>query len=872
MVTNLDVGDHYGITAGSLFMGTKGLPPWMEWDSDQKNPSGNAELPSGYRRITKTHYNLLTNVVTTEDLSVDIAPVTLPADPSCPWRCAIYAPGGAYLIADGLGGVPTIGTPRVRLTRSAPSRAVVQFALGEGGDNILGQFKRWSDGTARPIERGMELTVEYRDAESNSLVPVFRGRIFQIESGEAVTVTAYDRLMDLYQTTGQYLSHAGQEQGVQSTARSESGDTWVYQMGVPLGVITGIDAINRIDINALSELSTNRENTSDIIIHPLPSTGGISPGSGDVISRIQAKVSGQVSGYTRGVPQSGTAILLVTMTATVYVFERQGATFVQRATGTATTAVGSTVPLSPSSRLIRGENNGHVIDVTLNNPVTIGDPANTYIGIKLTAAVTRADYILTISEILWGADRSTSNHTVSGTYYRSTDGASWSEYTESAKTELGVVFTHQGASIDPSLATISGTTVQIAKASIPAGPSGTYLSTEDAGVGILADYYIADKAPLADIVRELIEAAGLLPDMGAADLGMVTFYTVVTTDYLTAIHGLIDTRGYGIRDTLQDSGRISLLPEHTTDETPVLSISTDPTANGEKIILSHQLTAHWASENATVAYIAENALTSGLPLALESDDGLTDGSLIEILQTPLSSVVVDNTLGTHDMMAHRAGGAIKKLHTNVIEGTVALAGYRPGIWDLAGGGIGGLPIELDVPEYRAQGIVIPTEVELGDGATTVKLDNIRTQDRSGVAQSMGLVEGTVANDASLLPKTVYIFGKPDDGRENQLPTDAEIEGIQGTILLRSNNTAIGQTDANYIRMVADGAGYLHLLAVFPADGGTWTSIAPITTAVVAVNMVRGDSHFTSTVTACLDPPKYILDNQNIHVDVRIRNP
>ena len=117
MVTNLDVGDHYGITAGSLFMGTKGLPPWMEWDADNHKAEGDAELPSGYRRITRTQVQLLTQQITTDDLSVDVAPTTLPVNTSCPWRCAIYAPNGAYLIADGLRGVPTIGTPKVRLTR-----------------------------------------------------------------------------------------------------------------------------------------------------------------------------------------------------------------------------------------------------------------------------------------------------------------------------------------------------------------------------------------------------------------------------------------------------------------------------------------------------------------------------------------------------------------------------------------------------------------------------------------------------------------------------------------------------------------------------------------------------------------------------------
>ena len=863
-VTNLDAGDTYTIQTQG-YAGTKGLPPWMEWDADNHKAEGDAELPSGYRRITRTQVQLLTQQITTDDLSVDVAPTTLPVNTSCPWRCAIYAPNGAYLIADGLRGVPTIGTPKVRLTRSAPSRAVVQFALGEGADNILGQFKRWSDSTARPIERGMELTVEYRDAESNSLVPCFRGRIYQIESGEAVTVTAYDRLMDLYQTTGQYLSHAGQEQGARSQSRTEDGDNYVYEMGETMGVLTGVDMINRLFIDARSETSVDMENTSDIIIHPLPSAAGISPGAGDQITGLAANISVRWTGRNNSL-NPASAMLFVA--AEFYIFEKQGDTFIQiaRTAGMVLRSYAGSGTIRPWYVETYQENVGGAF----NNPITIDDPSKYYVGVKVTPYVGMTSNC-SAGYSDKGADRSTTHPTVTGTYYRSSDGVSWSEYTESAKPIIAVAFLRQGASVDPSVATISGTTLQIAKASIPAGPSGTYLSTTNAGEAIIVDYYIADKAPLADIVRELIEAAGLLPEIGEATLGMVTFYSVITTDYLTAIHGLIDTRGYGIKDNLQDAGRIALLPEHTTDETPVLSISTDPTAEGEKIILSHQLTAHWASEKATVAYIAENTLASGLPLALESDDGLMAGSLIEALQVPLSSVTVDNTLGTHDMIAHRAGGAIKKLHTNVIEGTVALAGYRPGIWDLAGAGIGGLPIEVDVPEYRAQGVAIPTEVELGDGVTKIKLDNIRTQDRSGVAQSMGLVEGTVANDATLLPKTVYIFGKADDEKDNQVWPGYSFKELISVVLFRSNNTGMIQNDPNYLRTVVDEAGYLHLLAVFPASGGTWTSPAPITTAVAQINTSPTPGSTNQTIVACLDPPKYILDNQNIHVDIRLRN-
>ena len=327
----------------------------------------------------------------------------------------------------------------------------------------------------------------------------------------------------------------------------------------------------------------------------------------------------------------------------------------------------------------------------------------------------------------------------------------------------------------------------------------------------------------------------------------------------------MDARGYGIKDSIVDAGTIALLPEHTTDEAPVMSITTDPSGAGEKIIESHDLTVHWMAEKATVAYIAENATASGLPLALETDDALMSDSLTETLQVPMSGIVVDNTLGTHDMMANAAGGAIRKLHTNAIEGSITLTGYRPSLWDFIGSGVGGYPITLDVPEYGAQGVVIPTEIILADGVTQVQLNNIRTQDRNGVAQSMGLVEGSVSNDATLLPKTVYIFGRADG--YNQIPLGGELVSLDGISLVRADGTYFTQNVANYLKTATDTAGYLHLLAVFPEAAGTYTSLSPISAVVVDITTDGGSQKISAVVE-----PKYILDNQHIHVDVRLRNP
>lgn len=848
------------VTKTATAVGTK--PRWMEWENTT-TLGGDAELPSGSFKLAT-----LNGTVRTDEF-IDVDPVVLPDDNRSPWRCIVYAPDGSYILMDGLGGIPTVGTPAVRLTRSAPSKAVVRIPIGRGADNILSEsFAKWSDGNARPVTRGMEITVEYRDDRSGALRLAFRGRIFQIQSGEVITLTAYDRLMDLYQTTGQYLSHAGNTQGVRTYNRTFSDPNYIYETGIQLGIITGIDSINRIVINASGSMGIDYENTSDIIIHGLPTAGGITPSAGDIISRVQVKYGGKIYGYTQaGAVISVAKIAAMQVNCDVYIFEKVGSGFIQRATGhTAGTTkqFTSTATASVSYSL---EDENLTGDVTLNTPVTITDPSNIYIGVKVYLMTAFRQAVLSSSS--YGANRSSARLTTGGVaYYRSSDGSTWSSYTPASKPEMGITFTHVGSSISPSSATISGgSRVVIPQGSIPAGPSATYLWTDGAGatgVGIVVDYYEADKAPLSEIVGELLEGAGLKPDIGnTVDLGLVTLYLCTTTDYLTAIQDIIKSRGYGIRDTLALSGRVSVLPEHTVDENPIAIFTTSPSGVGDRAIVDHSLTVHWASEKATVAYIAENATSSGLPLALETDDLLMDDSLAEALQVPMSAVTVDNTLGTHDMMAVAAGGAIRRLHTNTVEGTVSLAGYHTEIWDLEGSGVGGLPIRVIIPEYEVDGTVIPTEMEIRDGTTIIQLDNIRSQDRSGVARSMGIVEGTVSNDASMLPKSVYAFGRADDN--NQL--GGVFGSLNSVTLVRQNGTTVVQSSQTYLKSVTDTAGYRHLLAVFPMSGGTYTSASP----VVAVQASVTAGGTTKTISALINTPKYIVDNQNIHVDLRVRN-
>ena len=314
--------------------------------------------------------------------------------------------------------------------------------------------------------------------------------------------------------------------------------------------------------------------------------------------------------------------------------------------------------------------------------------------------------------------------------------------------------------------------------------------------------------------------------------------------------------------SITEAGKIVVKSRHTTAETPVASFTTKPNGTGEQSIISHQLTAHWMAEKATQAYIAEDVTISGLPIAIETDDALMTNSLVEIMQSPLRSVISDKTMGTHDLMANAAGGKMVQLHTNVFEGKMVLAGYRTDIWDFTSSYCGGLPIGIDVPEYGAQGTAIPTEIIFGDGVTQISLDNIRTADRSEIANSMGLTTDAISNTANTLPEAVYIFAR--------LNTYEAVNGltpgtVTGVAILDENGTIYTQTSGTYIKVVSDNAGYTHIMAVFPS------SVAP--SGFAPVDPINRVAVTWGGVTryAVFDNPKPALAGQNVHVDIRVKS-
>ena len=239
-MANKNPGDTVTLTGTEV--GSK--PKWMSWTASNQL-SGTAQLPSGYRKITMTGGGLAP--------PVNINPVSLPSS-NASWRMAIYAPNGSYITATGTGDIPTIGTPVVRIGVNAPSKAVVRIPVlkNTSGNILASTFNGWSDGHTGKVDRGMELTVEYRDADTGSLRMAFRGMIYQIESGDVITITAYDRLMDLAQFSDQYQSYAGYTQDDTSVSRTISGSNYIYTMNNSVGTLLSASAVNALLIDCLS--------------------------------------------------------------------------------------------------------------------------------------------------------------------------------------------------------------------------------------------------------------------------------------------------------------------------------------------------------------------------------------------------------------------------------------------------------------------------------------------------------------------------------------------------------------------------------------------------------------------------------------------
>ena len=825
---SVSVGDNVSVSASAV----ASRPWWMSW-TGASTMTGSAKLPSGHRRLITLDTGSARAIA-----DYYVVPSSLGLT-DAPWRATIFAPNGSYITSTGYGDIPTIGTPTVRIGINAPSKAIIKIpVLKNNPGNILDStYKGWSDGHAEAVSRGMELTVEYRDASSGSMQMVFRGMIYQVESGDVITITAYDRMMDLAQYSDQYQSTAYNRYTETLNRVNTGATTYDFIASLSPGVIVACTGWSIYRIDCLSEQSWNYDNSDAYVRHPLPSTGIYGPTQGNKIKQLSV---GYGAYYTWNVLANHTI--------------RGYGKFILYRNGN---AIAETAIVN----FMTGSANASTVTVTGTMTIdvdwTLEGPTNEYmIGAYVYTQGMGSGSIGVITE---GYQHKASFSTVT-TAYSSSNGSSWTQLT-GEHPEIAVNFDIP-SNINTSNVSVSGNNVYVQQSAFPTY-SASYLSVVDKGVKIYLDYLISGAAGLVNIVRDLIEWAGLMPDMvGAINLGSTTFYTTSTYDYMTCVHEILKSGNYAIKASINEPGKAYVRARHTVSETPVSEFTTKPNGTGEQVIIDHNLTAHWMAEKATQAYIAENATSSGLPVALETDDALMANSLVEIMQSPLRSVISDKTMGTHDLMANAAGGKMVQLHTNVFEGKMVLAGYRLDIWDFTSSYCGGMPIGIDIPEYGAQGTAIPTEIILGDGVTQVSLDNIRTADRSEIANSMGLTADAISNSANTLPDGVYIFARMNTYEAINGLTPGTVTGVA---ILDENGTIYTQTSGTYIKVVSDNAGYTHIMAIFPS------SVAP--SGFAPVDPINRVAVTWGGVTryAVFDNPKPALAGQNVHVDIRVKS-
>lgn len=835
MATTVDPGDTVEAVTLPAAGGLGQRPKWLriiEEDGAYK-VKGTAQLPSGHR-LAKWCANDTTTVTDYYVNPQSLGPT------EAPWRTVIWAGNGSYISADGMTGFPTVGTPTVRLQENAPSKAVVRIAEMKGSANVLAPtFAGWSDGHAEAVSKGMELTVEYRRPDG-VMAMVFRGMVYQVTDGDGVEITAYDRLMDLYQFSGQYQNHYGLNDGWY-TRQSESAGRFWFDAGVEVGQVVQASTESIYRISNIDGLSADGEAVG-YILHELPhvTVDGVrySPATGARIKRIEIE----------GVCSKGAAQWrYIFITPLLYWRDTANRTFTKVREG--------------QNRIYIDPNAGtHYVRWSweVDWPLPPNGRGQYLIGAHFEAGSDNDN----------GWTGTTDPKTRGAGVYYSEDGVSWTFRTGMKAPEISVDFTQVTEVSDPATAvTVSGTSFGILDGSVPS-VSSDYVNSIDRATQAYLRYFVQSATPLLTIAKDLVEQAGLVPQAAAeVDLGATTFYQSSTFNYLDLLRELLDGSGYGMAAEIQEPGAVRIAPAHSRTETPVLAVSTEAgTAAGEYIVLKHDITVNWAAEKATVAFIAEDVTSSGLPLALETDDGIygaggVPGSLSTDLQSPLRGITADSTLGTHALMAMAAGHKVAKLHTNTVDGTITLAGYRTDLWDTATG-TGGLPLGLYIPQYGLEGVtVIPKELEIGNGSTRVVLDNVSANERSELARSMGRTDDAISNAVRAFPATVYVFARYYGPHSFEgLPMSGQ---ITVRLLKEDGTTLVAVSDQARIKTVDDAQGYVHICAVKEASQAGYATDYPVT--AVAVGFTGGQSY-----TVPLNTPAYILGGQMVHIDVRLQ--
>lgn len=835
MADDVRQGDAWASTDTNIAaLGTH--PAWVRFTASH-TLGGTVQGPTGLRRLVWVD----TSLHRQEGMFRILPPADYddPADIGTPWMAVVTDRLGHYIMADGVRGIPCVGTPEVRLTDNGPSRATLELAPGP---------YTWSDGHQAQIARGDELAVWFRDADSDALVPVFRGAIRQVDKGLTVTVTAYDRVMDLAEFSDQYQPHNSHapENSYDRTSVTETAIT--YRFNAPIGQLVSARALHLITADPLDEMDQWGEyGNGDMAIIPMVNSGGYPPATGTPITRVTANIYALFA-------SAATMELAVTF----YLLVRNGTTF---------TILGQ----ASNTRLVTASRPEFF---TVGQDVNWTLPSgNVYIGVHLDASWVGSSsrppsaYIATSTTTYFASG---SRYKFSGQPGGTTFNASKS--TASSQPEVLVRYcTDAGAISTADITVVSGNQASVPLTSIPGDISDddgdATIRTVERGRGMRLDYYALDSIQVAEIVRELVTQAGMVPDLPDADLGVLSYYTSSTYDYLTCLHELIKGADYGLKDTITagDGGTILIRPRHTLADDAEAHYTTAADGQGQRAIIQHNITQHWMAERATQAIIAESATTSGLPLAIETDDRLYADSLANATGSPMRGVSADNSAGSHALLAMAAGGNIKALHTNVVEGSITLAGYRLAVWDLSTVGEGGNAIRITIPDAGVDAKAIPTEIVLANGVTKVTLDNIRAQDRSEVARSMGHTADNVSNQARTLPNVVYIFATQlnYDIQEGDPPSQPYSGGV--SLSKASGGAAQAhQTDTAYLKQTEDAAGYQHLGVYFPAPG-SGAIAADDPTAVIGTRYPFSGAANTMPI----DNPKYVLAGQSVHLDIRI---
>ena len=531
-------------------------PKYLNW-TGSNTLSGTAKLPSGHRRLITLNTG---NARAVADYYVIPAIIGIT---EAPWRAVIFAPNGSYITSTGTGDIPTIGTPTVRIGVNAPSKAVVKYPVMKNSPNniLASTFAGWSDGHSEAVGRGMEITVEYREASTGSMKMVFRGMIYQIESGEAITITAYDRLMDLAQYSDQYQSTAYNRYTETLNRASIGGSTYNFVASLSPGVVVACTGWSIYRIDCLSEQSWDYNNSiKSYIRHPLPSTGGYGPTQGNKIRQLSVKFS---SYYTwsklasHQINGSGKFILYRNGYA---IAETAMVQFLHKAQNNSTNITAhATLTID--------------VDWTLE-----GSPSEYMVGAYVQTSGMGSGSIGTIDE---GFDYKSGFTTVSSAYY-SGDGWNWGQLTGNHP-EIAINF-EIPTSIATANVSTSGNNVYVQQSAFPVY-SASYLSVVDRGIRIYIDYLISGAAGLVNIVRDLIEWAGLTPDMvGTISLASTTFYTTSTYDYMTCIQEILKSGNYAVKASIDEPGKVQVRSRHTVSETPSQTFTTDPMVSGKQVI------------------------------------------------------------------------------------------------------------------------------------------------------------------------------------------------------------------------------------------------------------------------------------------------